>query len=165
MDKMKWTIDNCQLIIVKLVRNWPLATAVAVLLAGSGCKAPPPPIVAVEGVVLLEGKPLNHVEVRFIPMIDYGAEYVAKGITDKNGRFRLTCNGQEGACACENHVIIAEPDLPSELRSENAQAKLARYLQSLGGRPLPVKYASLVDSPLVAHVTADQREFKFELAR
>ena len=64
------------------------ALALGLLLAG--CKAPPPPIVKAEGVVLLDGKPLNNVEVRFFPMIDYGPEYTAKGITDKQGRFQLT---------------------------------------------------------------------------
>ena len=141
------------------------SAAIALGLLLAGCKAPPPPIVKAEGVVLLDGKPLNNVEVRFFPMIDYGPEYTAKGITDKQGRFQLTCKGQPGACACENRVIIAEPDLPPHLRSESAQAALARHFQSLGGRPLPPKYANLADSPLIAHVTADQREYKFELTR
>ena len=86
-------------------------------------------------------------------------------LTDDQGRFQLTCKGQPGACACENRVIIAEPDLPPHLRSESAQAALARHFQSLGGRPLPPKYANLADSPLIAHVTSDQREYKFELTR
>ena len=146
-----------------MARNASAAVALALLLAG--CKAPPPPIVEAEGVVLLDGKPLNHVEVRFFPMIDYGAEYTAKGITDKQGRFQLTCMGQPGACACENRVIIVEPDLPPHLRGEKAQAALAKHFQSLGGRPLPPKYANLADSPLVAHVSADQKEYKFELTR
>ena len=147
----------------EMARNASAAVALALLLAG--CKAPPPPIVEAEGVVLLDGKPLNHVEVRFFPMIDYGAEYTAKGITDKQGRFQLTCMGQPGACACENRVIIVEPDLPPHLRGEKAQTALARHLQSLGGRPLPPNYANLADSPLVVHVSADQKEYKFELTR
>jgi hypothetical protein len=148
---------------IEVMRGACVAIALGLFLAG--CKAPPPLIVEAEGVVLLDGKPLNNVEVRFFPMIDYGPEYTAKGITDKNGRFQLTCNGAPGACACENRVIIVEPDLPPHLKSENAQAELARHIKSLGGRPLPQKYANLADSPLVAHVKAEQKEYKFELKR
>src|SRR5438552_2069925 len=103
------------------------------LLAGCG-KAPPPPIVEVEGVVRLAGKPLNRAEVRFIPLIDHGPEYIAVGVTDEAGRFKLTCKGQLGACACENRVLIAEAELPANVKSEHGQLELARYLQSMGRR-------------------------------
>lgn len=135
----------------------------AVVLFGGCGKAPPPPIVVADGIVRLDGRPLNNVEVRFIPSIDYGAECVAKGVTDKAGRFTLTCKGQPGACACENRVVIVEAALPSRLKGENAQAELARYLQTLGGRPLPQKYANLADNPLVINVTADQQEYPIEM--
>ena len=118
-----------------------------------------------EGIVLLDGAPLGHVEVRFIPKIGYGAEYTAKGVTNKAGQFTMTCRGLPGACVGENYVLIMEPDLPADLRGENAQFELAKYLQGLGNRPLPQKYADLTDSPLVANVTADANTFKFELMR
>jgi hypothetical protein len=142
--------------------------AVAVLIcvvAGCAGPAPPPPIVPAEGVVRLQGKPLAKVEVRFIPMIDHGPEYIAKGVTDEKGRFTLSCNGQGGACACENRVLIMEAELPARLRSENAQAELAKYFEKLGGRPLPPQYQNLVESPLVANVTETQKSYTFELKR
>jgi hypothetical protein len=141
-----------------------LGPLLAVLLAGCG-KAPPPPIVPVEGQVLLDGEPVNKAEVLFIPLIPYGPEYVAKGVTDEQGRFQLTCKGQPGACACENQVVIRESELPDKLKGENAQAELAKYLKSLGGRPLPPRYANLVESPLTAKVTAEEITFVFELKR
>ena len=134
------------------------------LLAGCG-KAPPPPIVEVEGVVRLAGKPLNRAEVRFIPLIDHGPEYIAVGVTDDAGRFKLTCKGQPGACACENLVLVTEAELPGRLKGEDAQLELARYLRSLGGRPIPEKYGDLTKSPLSANVTADQLQYDFELTR
>ena len=138
--------------------------AVAVFIGGCG-KAPPPPIVAAEGVVRLEGRPLKRVQVRFLPAIEYGAEYAAVGVTDDNGRFRLTCKGQPGACACENYVLISEAPLPPELRGENAQVELARYFQKLGGRPIPQKYASLAENPLTANVKDAAKDFEFDLSR
>jgi hypothetical protein len=145
----------------------PAATGVFVLFVlAAGCaKAPPPLIADVEGVVRLDGKPLNKVEVRFIPPIDYGPEYVAKGVTDEKGRFKLSCRRQLGACAGENLVLIVEADIPAALQGENAQVELARYFKALGGRPIPPKYGNLAESPLKANVSPDEKEYHFELTR
>jgi hypothetical protein len=139
-----------------------------IALVVAGCaneKQPPPPIVPVQGVVTLDGKPLNKVTVRFVPMIEYGAEYTARGVTDAAGRFTLTCKGQPGACAGENRVLILESEIPPRLRGENAQAELVKYLQGLGGRPLPPRYTNLADNPLSANVKSEQKEYSFELQR
>jgi hypothetical protein len=148
-------------------RNASAAVAGAALVAlSAGCaKPPPPPIVEVQGVLRLDGKPLNNAEVRFVPLIDYGPEYVAAGVTDEAGRFRLTCKGQAGACAGENRVVVAEAEVPARLLGEDAQAALARYLQTLRRRPIPPRYGNLAESPLTASVTADRKEYRFELTR
>jgi len=149
-----------------MIRSTRVVVAGVTLLAPlAGCKAPPPPIVKAEGVVRLDGKPLKGAAVRFFPLIDYGSGYVATGVTDESGRFRLTCNGQPGACACENRVLVLEADIPARLQSESAQADLARYFRELGGRPLPPKYANLAESPLTATVTPDRAEYDFDLTR
>ena len=147
-----------------MLRSGMLGAALAVVLAGCG-KPPPPQIVEVEGVVRLEGKPLKNVAVRFVPVADDATEYVASGVTDEAGRFRLTCKGQTGACAGQNRVLVMEADIPRRLQDEKAQAELAKYFQSLGGRPIPPKYANLVESPLTADVKADQKVYTFELKR
>jgi hypothetical protein len=138
--------------------------ALTILLAGCGKKTPPL-IIGVEGIVRLDGKPLNKVEVRFFPAIDHGPEYVAIGVTDESGRFKLTCKGQAGACAGENRVVIVEAELPSHLKGEEAQRELARYLRSLGGRPLPERYGNAAQSPLSANVSESEKEHTFELQR
>jgi hypothetical protein len=142
------------------------ATAFAAALL-VGCGKTPPVIVPAGGVVKLDGKPLNNVEVLFVPQIDFGPEYVARGVTDEEGRFSLRCNGQPGACACEHRVMIVEAELPKNVKGESQQAQqeLAEYLQSLGGRPLPQKYASLVESPLTVTVRAGQTEYPLDLTR
>jgi hypothetical protein len=148
-------------------RNPRVAVAGAIVVAvAAGCgKAPPPPIVEVQGVIRLDGKPLKKAEVRFVPLIDFGPEYVATGVTDEAGRFKLTCKGSAGACACENRVLVMEADIPAHLQGENAQVELARYFQALGSRPVPPKYGNLADSPLTANVSAGQKEYHFELTR
>jgi hypothetical protein len=151
----------------EMVRNaWPALFCAVVVASLGGCgKAPPPPLVEAEGVVRLHGQPLKRVQVRFIPLIDYGPEYIATGVTDEAGRFKLICKGRPGACAGENRVLVMEADLPDALKGENAQLELARYFRSLGGRPLPEKYGDLTQSPLVVDVKADQKEYQFDLTR
>jgi hypothetical protein len=137
---------------------------VAALAVGCG-KSPPPPIVPVSGVVMLNGQPLPKAQVRFVPMIDHGPEYTAVGETDDAGRFRLKCNGRDGACACEHTVVISEGEIPANLLGENAQLELAKHMKSLANRPLPPKYGNLAESGLQATVTADKSEYNFELTR
>jgi hypothetical protein len=142
------------------------AAALAGLLTGCRANEPPPPILEVSGVVLLEGQPVNGAHVRFIPLIGHGPEYVATGVTDKDGRFTLTCKGQPGACEGENLVLIKD-EVPKKLQSENlkVQKELQEYWAKLGGRPLPTRYANLAESPLTATVSPEQKEFVFQMER
>jgi hypothetical protein len=142
-----------------------VVVGVALALLPAGCGKSPPPIVEAEGTVLLDGKPLNKAQVRFIPVDGYGAEYMASGVTDEEGRFQLTCHGRPGACACDHVVLVTETDIPPRLQGENAQAELAKYFESLGGRPIPPIYGNLTESPLTASVTAGQKQYNFELTR
>jgi hypothetical protein len=135
------------------------------LCSGGGGKAPPPPIVPASGVVLLNGAPLPHASVRFIPNIKFGAQYIATGVTDEQGNYALQCNGQPGACATENTVTVTEADLPSHLKGESSQGELAIYLRSLQNRPIPRLYASAVSSPLRFTVTDEQSQYNIELKR
>lgn len=139
------------------------------LLAGCGkAPAPPPPIVEVEGVVLLDGKPLKNVEVRFVPVVECGSDYVARATTNVKGEFRLLCNnGQPGACECENRVLILEGPLPAADRgaSQEARERQRKFRESLENRPLPQEYASLVTSPLVLKVEAGKKTYTIELTR
>ncbi len=140
-----------------------LAMLFALLQAGCGKSLPsPPPIVEVEGLVLLDGKPLNNVEVHFVPVVNCGVQYIAKGITNQQGQFKLTCNKQPGACACENRVLVREAPYPAELKKETAQLQWIKYRESLGERP-PKRYANLADSPLITNVQAGKKEYTLEL--
>ena len=148
-------------------RRLSVFVAILVVIFQTGCGKilpPPPPIVEVEGIVLLDGKPLNKVEVRFVPEVNCGVQYIAKGITNEQGLFTLTCKGKPGACECENRVLVLEAPLPAELKSEHAQLQLIKYLKSLGARP-PARYANLAESPLIVNVQAGKKEYVLELTR
>ncbi len=138
------------------------------VLALAGCAKSPPAIVPVEGVVLLNNQPLPNAMVQFIPMIDgFGAEYIASGITDANGRFKVACPLKEGAAAAESVVTVEEASPPDNARgmSGEAQAALTRYMNGLKNRPIPPAYGSAAKSPLKVTVTAGQTEYKLELKR
>jgi hypothetical protein len=121
----------------------------------------------VEGVIRIGGKPVPKARVVFVPQTDAGPDFVASGLTDDTGRYHLTCNGQPGACAGVNRVLVLESDAPRELMGESreVQLKLAQYYRDLGNRPIPGKYGSVVQSQLRATVTTEQTEYDFDLAR
>ncbi len=149
-------------------RLWAVAGVLAAALVG-GCgtgKPEPPPIVPVEGVVLLEGRPLNKVVVQFQPATNHDPEYLATGVTDEKGRFKLTCKGQPGACSGENQVAVKEADFPPELMGAGPTKyqKRREYLDALGPRP-PTKYGNFAESPLKVRVSADRKEYTLELKR
>jgi hypothetical protein len=138
---------------------------VGVIIAALWPDKPPPTILPVEGVILLEGQPLKRASVRFIPQGNYGPDYIAFGVTDEAGRYKLYCNDQPGACAGENQVLILETPPPFVPKDPKGHPQTSRYYESLGGRPLPKKYANAASSPLTAEVRADRTRYDFELTR
>lgn len=150
-----------------MTRHAPLVAGLLAAALAGGCSRQPPPIVPVEGRVTLDGRPLPRAEVRFYPVTEFGGEYIAVGETDDDGRFKLSCPGRPGACACENRVTVAEAPLPEELRgmTGEAQLKASRYLDALKNRPIPPKYATLAQSPLAVTVAPGQTEYNLELNR
>jgi hypothetical protein len=146
--------------------SWAGAWVFVVLVAGCA-QEPPPTICETEGTVRLDGKPLKRVTVRFYPTA--GArnnDGLASGVTDDKGHFKLTCNGRDGAVAGENRVTITESEYPPELANrESKQKELGDYLEKLGGRPLPAKYASFAKTPLRVTVSAEKKEHEIELSR
>lgn len=140
------------------------AAGCAAALVLTGCAAKPPTIVPGEGVVVLNGEPLPHAFVQFVPMIQgFGAEYIATATTDEHGRFKLTCNGQDGVCACENRVTVIDGSIPDTIRGN--QTAEGKFLASLKNRPIPAVYGSVADTPLVITVSADQTVYKLNLTR
>ena len=150
----------------------PRPTSIVALSLGvallTGCAQSRPAIVPVEGVILLDDKPLPNAEVQFIPMErGLGAEFIAVGTTDEHGRFTLSCNGQAGACACENRVLIADASPPESARGQSSasQAEMSRFYAGLKNRPIPVDYSTAARSPLAVTVSAAKGEYRIELQR
>jgi hypothetical protein len=146
---------------------WAVAVTATALVAGCAAQPEPPEMVEVEGVVLLDGVPLNKAEVRFIPTAEYGIDYIARGVTDEKGRFKLTCGTQTGAVVGENYVTVMESEIPEHLTPESRRDDLNKYMRSLGNRPIPARYGNVAESPIKAMVAADKKEkdYTFRLTR
>ncbi|CAN5150965.1 hypothetical protein BH11PLA2_BH11PLA2_40010 [soil metagenome] len=133
-----------------------------------GCKKAPPPIVAVSGIVTLNGKPLDKAEIRFYPQTsDLTSEFIGSAVTDDEGRFTLMTNGQSGAAQCDHLVTADNEPLPSQYRgmSQKAQEGYSEYLRTLKNRPIPDKYKFLPDTPLKITVTGPTTDLKIELTK
>jgi len=142
--------------------------AVALSMLVCGCKPARPSVTEVAGRVLLDGKPLPHAQVEFVPdLAHFGAEMNAMGITDKEGNYRLTCfyKQQPGAAVGKHRVIVTEAPMPDEFRQPEAQGHYAYYLRSLANRPIPAVYGSAGGTPLRVEVKPDQKTYDLPLAR
>jgi hypothetical protein len=145
-----------------------LTAGICLVLAAAGCGKTPPPIVPVSGIVVLNGQPLPHAEVRFCPMFTgLGSEYIATGVTDDQGRFHLTCPIRDGAAACENKVTVTDGPMPEGARgmSAAAQTKASAFLAGLKNRPIPPSYSNVAKTPLTVTVDPKTAEYKIELVR
>lgn len=80
-----------------------ILTLSVMLIALTGCGDGRPTRVPVSGTVLIDGKPLTHGRVRFIPT---GAR-MSEGTIDENGRFVLGCfEKDDGAVVGEHRVVV-----------------------------------------------------------
>ncbi len=141
-----------------------LGALVVASVAGCGKDSEPP--VEVTGTIRLDGKPLVKALVIFSPASAHGPRNRAVGVTDEKGQYRLTSEGQPGAAPGDYVVMVTESEYPPELQGRDVPPeKMARYVRSLGGRPLPQRYANPVKTPLRAAVTPDKRTFDFNLQR
>ena len=133
-----------------------------------GCNSSEPELVPVTGTVLLDGKPLPHAEVRYIPILKNSRpETNAIGITDENGSFTMTTNGQPGAVVAEMRVTVTEGPLPEGSREPTPEAKrlLDQHNRSLKNRPIPERYRNLVESSLKVTITPENNVHTLKLTR
>jgi hypothetical protein len=149
-----------------------ILVAVFVGLAGliplHGCAPRLPPVVPVQGKVLLNGQPLPKAAVTFVPLLDhFGAESNSTAETDENGQFTLTCayNNQPGAVIGKHIVLVAEPPPPENMRNVQDGRVLDNYRAKLGNRPIPPQYSSVSQSPIRIEIKQGQEPVTIELTR
>jgi hypothetical protein len=140
------------------------------LVCAAGCSSSPPAVVEASGVLLLDGQPLPHAKVEFIPQLkNFGAEMNSTAITDDNGRFTLMFGfaSKPGAAVALHHVVVTEGPPPADLRGQSpeAQTRLGEYQKRLKNRPIPPEYGNVALTRLRVEVKPDQKEYKLEMTR
>jgi uncharacterized lipoprotein YajG len=146
------------MIIVRPTQLVSLALLAGALLV-AGCDRGPR-MVPVTGVVTVDGKPVDKAAVLFAH-VDGGRPTV--GVTDEQGRFRLTTDGREGALLGEHGVAITRYEVTGYVINEEgfpvrdpSQPETLRWL-------VPEFYSRLNTSGLKVTVSEDQTEFRFDL--
>ena len=144
----------------------------AVILSGCSSK---PEFAEVSGTITKDGKPVNSVEVRFVPVDGALNRYNAFGVSDDEGKFTIAIPGHEDKVCCVGKckVTVREGPIPNQLRadlessdrnvSRKADIELKRFKSSLKNRPIPKEYTRLHSTPLQPDVTAGTFEFLIEL--
>jgi hypothetical protein len=131
-------------LVQKLVASGLIATAL-VLLSAVGCNDKRPLRVPVSGRVLIDGEPLTHGNVKFVP--SGGRPSSAK--IDGEGRFTLTCyDGEDGAIPGTHRVSVSA----SKILSDNKIEWFA-----------PKKYADFRTSELSYEITEPTDDLTIEL--
>lgn len=87
----------------------------AIVAGIAGCGDGRPPRVPVSGQVLIDDKPLSYGTIQFIPT---GAR-LSQGLLDRDGRFTLTCFGDNDGAVTGRHAVTVragEPIGPNQIR-------------------------------------------------
>lgn len=135
-----------------------------------GCSEPQmPELTPVQGVLLLDGKPLPMADIRFQPVATAALppDAIGQAVTDAEGRFTLTTAGKPGALIGEHIVTVAEGPPPAEVRGDGPEAQVAAasYEKSLTNRPIPRDFATAASSTCKVVVKAGQAQYEISIRR
>ena len=140
--------------------------AVLILAAAgliSGCGEPVPDVVPLSvSVKTRDGKPLNSVQVRFVPMLEsLDGNFIATGITDANGECEIVLPGKsESSITVGSHKVqLLETGGSAEARAAymaGDPSVALREKNNLKNRPIPQIYERLSATPLLYDISPDQ---------
>jgi hypothetical protein len=93
----------------------------ASLVAIAGCSRSN--TVRVEGIVTLDGAPLSGATISFVPVDEGGGHHLASGVTNADGRFRLTTfNTNDGAVPGHYRVTVSQVEWTSHAERDASLA-------------------------------------------
>jgi len=139
------------------------------LLAGLGCRQPPPPA-TVEGVLRVGGKPADNCLVTFFPESGHDPAWAwSTGRTDSQGRFRLRNGGQQDGAAVGLHRVTIQDlsvsqgtprrdhgTVDEDLPEERTPAPVRRSR-------VPAVYLALTQTPLSREVKPGHQVVELDL--
>lgn len=148
-----------------------LGTALGVMVCFSGCDPSSVKLAPVTGVVTYKGAPLKTANIKFLP----AEGPMAVGMTDEQGKFKLTTNGRPGAVLGLHKVVITKVTggteaaaVPSSPKPEDMMKMQKENMGKKNTGPkseIPESYANPDTSKLTADVTAKaaDNDFSFDL--
>lgn len=128
-----------------------------------GCGQSGPAVHPVSGIVTVGGKPVQNVQVTFMPTEP--SRPIASGNVDADGRYVLTsgATNRRGAVAGAYKVVLSQLDGAAQAEVE------ARYTSGTGGPPpvpkaaFPDEYKSVESSPKQVDVVAGSNTINIEI--
>ncbi|QDU61137.1 hypothetical protein Pan216_19910 [Planctomycetes bacterium Pan216] len=133
------------------MRLRPATLGCLLFLAGCASGTDLPKTIPVTGIVTYKGEPVDEASVSFIPK----SGRPATGTTNNLGEFELTTFRQNDGALVGEHQVTIEKMVPKMGSEKDPYAELDSVL--------PVRYTKPGDSGLVANVSSDSTEFRFEL--
>ena len=138
-------MQNITITIFNGSRRNTLGYALCILCFVAGCQKAPPGILYLEGIVTLDGQPVNGVSVILHPRCGEGT--AAGGMTDARGRFRVTTGtapigsgAKEGEYDVTFSKIEVEREAEDKVFSGQAPAPMTRH----SSVPTPVKRTHII---------------------
>jgi hypothetical protein len=138
---------------------WLVEVAAVLLVAVVGCGGPAYDVAEVDGVVTINGRPGNKLQVMFVPDVDAGTNGpTSMAETDEQGRFKLEFRDsptgplQAGAVVGSHRVALTDLQLAASATGVGVPVRL---------RP---EYAQVGSTPLVKQIAAGPQtiEIKFD---
>jgi len=139
----------------------------SLLAVGCGQKGRGLKVEYVEGIVTLDGQPLGHASVTFIPANEGGQEEVALGYSDMNGVYKLSSlNGDpdRGAVAGEYIITVSKIEVHDPKAGMSHEEAAASRLEVTQTQILPRIYQDRQNTPLSATVNKGRNKFDIELS-
>jgi hypothetical protein len=139
-------------------------TVTLVLTGCGGAKIPG--LVPAEGVVLLEGQPVDGVSIVFTPAPGSGGDHYATSISQSNGKFVLETVGNRGALPGKYEVVLSKKTTTSTVSPEETErlANAGRSIPADTTYHIPWKYEETRTSGIVIEIgPAGNKDIRIEL--
>jgi hypothetical protein len=145
-------------------RGWLPVVLFAFLI--TGCSEDGPVLYPVEGVVKLDGKPLQNAELTFAPDPSNPEPTAGSAMTAEDGTYKARFQGRFGLATGKYKVAIRKIEITDNAKVPEAIKGDPTQMEMMGSfkQKLPDKYAALDKTTFMAEVSAEgKKSFDFEL--
>lgn len=149
-------------------RKYRFISILVALVTAAGCSKEVP-VADVHGVIKMDGKPMPHTKVMFMPDPQKGTVGpISAGLTDDEGRFTLTCeDSRSGAVVGWHKVVVLEGSVnlyrtPRNGRRDDDEP-VPKAKPRKAGPKVPEKYTTAGKTPLEMEVKQTKNDLEIAL--